>query len=102
MSLDVNHGQNLRKLSFTRCNKEHSSKTKRIVNDKIKHLTFILGIVLCITSVRSCIYQLERGDFYLDKAKTQPFMDPKQDKATNTGTATEKFPNSRSAKVCDR
>lgn len=36
---------------------------------------------------------------YLDKANRQPFMEPQQDKATNTGTATEKFPNSLSAKV---
>lgn len=38
---------------------------------------------------------------YLDKANIQPFMDPKQDRATNTGTTTEKFPITLSAKVCD-
>lgn len=37
---------------------------------------------------------------YLDKANMQPFMDPKQDKATNTGTTTEKLPITLSAKVC--
>lgn len=46
--------------------------------------------------------QKKRKHLYLDKAKTQPFMEPKQDKATNTGTATEKFPNTFSAKVWNR
>lgn len=40
-------------------------------------------------------------NLYLDKANMQPFMDPKQDKATNTGTTTEKLPITLSAKVCD-
>lgn len=37
---------------------------------------------------------------HLETAKTPPFIDPKQERATNTGTAKEKFPISRSAKVC--
>lgn len=40
-------------------------------------------------------------NLYLDRANMQPFMDPKQDKATNTGTTTEKLPITLSAKVCD-
>lgn len=43
----------------------------------------------------------KEGSVYLDKANMQPFMDPKQDRATNTGTTTEKLPITRSAKVCD-
>lgn len=37
---------------------------------------------------------------HLETAKMPPFIDPKQERATNTGTAKEKFPISRSAKVC--
>ena len=37
---------------------------------------------------------------HLETAKTPPFIDPKQERATSTGTAKEKFPISRSAKVC--
>lgn len=43
----------------------------------------------------------KEASVYLDKANIQPFMDPKQDKATNTGTTTEKLPITLSAKVCD-
>lgn len=45
------------------------------------------------------MYRREES-LYLDKANMQPFMDPKQDKATNTGTTTEKLPITLSAKVC--
>lgn len=36
---------------------------------------------------------------HLETANTPPFMEPKQDRATKTGTANEKFPSSRSEKV---
>lgn len=39
---------------------------------------------------------------HLETAKTPPFIDPKQERATNTGTAKEKSPISRSAKVCQK
>lgn len=44
---------------------------------------------------------VKEENLYLDKANIQPFMDPKQDKATNTGTTTEKLPITLSAKVWD-
>lgn len=43
----------------------------------------------------------KEASVYLDKANMQPFMEPKQDKATNTGTTTEKLPITLSAKVCE-
>ena len=39
---------------------------------------------------------------HLEKANKHPFMEPKQDRETNMGTAVEKFPSTLSAKVCER
>lgn len=61
---------------------------------------FLCKVILILSNLRNRNTFLEMLELtHLETANTPPFMEPKQERATMIGTAKEKFPSSRSAKV---